>query len=101
MKECHLPEQNVNNCHHCNGYRSPWISRVFDVLGVIFIGLGIVMLLMTIFSETTEIFALTLISVFGSGFAYTAIAEILRSMAETAYNTREILKLQTARVHQE
>ena len=101
MKECHLPEQDVNNCHHCNEYRSPWISRVFDVLGVIFIGMGIVMLLMTIFSKTTEIFALAVISVFGSGFAYAAIAEILRSMAETAYNTREVLKLQMTHAHRE
>ena len=92
MEEKHHIHPEDCQCSNCH-YQTPWISRVFDVLGVIFVAAGIVMLLMAIFSETTEIFSLALISVFASGFAYTAIAEVIRATSETAYNTRELLKI--------
>ncbi|MBQ7396555.1 MAG: SdpI family protein [Lentisphaeria bacterium] len=79
------------NTQHC--CRTPWISKVFDILGVIFIASGIVMLVSSIFTETTALFMVFFISLFGTGFIYSAIAELLRSNAEIAFNTRAMLAI--------
>ena len=73
--------------------RTPWISKVFDILGVIFIASGIVMLVSSLFTETTAIFMVFFISLFGTGFLYSAIAELLRSNAAIAYNTSAMLAI--------
>ena len=73
--------------------KTPWISRVFDILGVIFIASGIVMLVSSLFTETTALFMVFFVSLFGTGFIYSAIAELLRSNAEAAYNTRAMLAI--------
>ena len=73
--------------------RAPWIARVFDILGVIFIASGIVMLISSLFTETTAIFMVFFISLFGTGFIYSAIAELLRSNAEIAFNTSAMLAI--------
>ena len=79
-----------NNC--CTG-NAPWISRVFDILGVIFIAAGIVMLVSSLFTDTTAIFVVFFVSLFGTGFIYSAIAELLRTNAEIAFNTRAMLAI--------
>ena len=79
------------NTQHCCS--TPWISKVFDILGVIFIASGIVMLVSSIFTETTALFMVFFISLFGTGFIYSAIAELLRSNAEIAFNTRAMLAI--------
>ena len=73
--------------------RAPWISKVFDILGVIFIAAGIVMLVSSLFTDTTAIFMVFFISLFGTGFLYSAIAELLRSNAEIAFNTSAMLAI--------
>ena len=73
--------------------RAPWIARVFDILGVIFIASGIVMLISSLFTETTGIFMVFFVSLFGTGFIYSAIAELLRSNAVIAYNTSAMLAI--------
>ena len=83
----------ICGCEDSSCSRTPWISRVFDILGVIFIAAGIVMLISSIFTETTAIFMVFFISLFGTGFLYSAIAELLRSNAEIAYATRVMLAI--------
>lgn len=91
MPEHHHPSCGCNDV--CSTCKIPWISRVFDILGVIFIASGIVMLVSSLFSDTTALFMVFFISLFGTGFIYSAIAELLRSNAEIAYNTRAMLAI--------
>ena len=92
-----MPERHRHPSCGCTDYecgcKTPWISRVFDILGVIFIAAGIVMLISSLFTETTALFMVFFVSLFGTGFIYSAIAELLRSNAEAAYNTRAMLAI--------
>ena len=91
MTEHHHPSCGCSNNY--SGCKIPWISRVFDILGVIFIASGIVMLVSSLFSDTTALFMVFFLSLFGTGFIYSAIAELLRSNAEIACNTRAMLEI--------
>ena len=86
-------QQSICGCENSNRCKIPWISRVFDILGVIFIAAGIVTLISALFTETTAIFMVFFISLFGTGFLYSAIAELLRSNAEIAFNTSAMLAI--------
>ena len=50
-------------------------------------------LISALFTETTAIFMVFFISLFGTGFLYSAIAELLRSNAEIAFNTSAMLAI--------
>ena len=97
MKEKHEHIREMTSVCQCDDNNTccsaPWIARVFDILGVIFIAAGIVMLISSLFTETTAIFMVFFISLFGTGFIYSAIAELLRSNAEIAFNTRAMLAI--------
>lgn len=97
MKEKQEHIREVTSVCGCNDSdsccRAPWIARVFDILGVIFIAAGIVMLISSLFTETTAIFMVFFISLFGTGFIYSAIAELLRSNAVIAFNTSAMLAI--------
>lgn len=97
MKEKNRPIQEFNSVCQCTdterACRIPWISKVFDILGVIFIASGIVMLISSMFTETTAIFMVFFVSLFGTGFLYSAIAELLRSNAVIAHNTSAMLAI--------
>lgn len=76
-----------------SGNRAPWISRVFDALGLVFISVSIVLLIVAFAVEETRFYMVLFISLLGSGLLYAAIGELLRSTAETAVNTAQLLRL--------
>lgn len=71
----------------------PWISRVFDAMGLVFIAVAIVLFFISWMTDETKFYIALCVSFFISGLLYTAIGELLRSSAETAGNTAKLLDL--------
>ena len=76
----------------------PWISRVFDAMGLVFIAAAIVLFLAAWFTAETKFYIARVMSLLISGLLYTAIGEILRSCAETAANTAKLVQLKEVEI---
>ncbi len=74
-------------------YRPSWVARLFDYLGAIFIAMSIILLVKALFTEELRFYLVLTLTVFGTGLVYTAAAEIIRSVGESAYNTRMLLAI--------
>ena len=74
-------------------FPAPWISRVFDAMGLVFIAVAIVLFFIAWMTEETKFYIALCVSFFISGLLYTAAGELLRSSAETARNTAKLLDL--------
>ena len=72
---------------------APWISRVFDAMGLVFIAVAIVLFFISWLTEETKFYIALCVSFFISGLLYTAAGELLRSSAETARNTAKLLDI--------
>ena len=72
---------------------APWVARVFDAMGVVFIAVAIVLFAVSWLTDETKFYIALCISFFVSGLLYTAAGEILRSCAETARNTAKLVEL--------
>ena len=77
---------------------APWISRVFDAMGLVFIAAAIVLFLAAWFTAETKFYIALFMSLLISGLLYTAIGEILRSCAETAANTAKLVQLKEVEI---
>ena len=72
---------------------APWISRVFDAMGLVFIATGIVLFFISWMTEETKFYIALCVSFVVSGLLYTAAGELLRSSAESARNTAKLVAL--------
>ena len=72
---------------------APWISRVFDAMGLVFIATGIVLFFISWMTEETKFYIALCVSFVISGLLYTAAGELLRSSAESARNTAKLVAL--------
>ncbi|MBQ9500772.1 MAG: hypothetical protein IJU70_01320 [Lentisphaeria bacterium] len=78
--------------------RAPWISRVFDAMGLVFIAVAIVLFLVSWFAAETKFYIALFVSLLISGLLYTAVGEILRSCAATAANTAKLVQLKEVEI---
>jgi len=76
----------------------PWISRVFDAMGLVFIAVAIVLFLAAWFAAETKFYIALFVSLLISGLLYTAVGEILRSCAATAANTAKLIQLKEVEI---
>ena len=84
--QCH---QNTNS----GQFVIPWISRVFDAIGLVSIATGIVTFCYQIINIQTNWEPNLFIWLLFSGFVYVAIAVILRAVSESAFNTQMLVKI--------
>ena len=102
-KHDHAKEGSCNACSVTIYQRSlpaPWIARVFDAMGVVFIAMAIVLFAISWMTAETKFYIALCISFFVSGLLYTAVGEILRSCAETARNTAKLVELKEVEIAQ-
>lgn len=72
---------------------SPWISRVFDAMGLVFIAVAIVLFFISWMTAETKFYIALCVSFFISGLLYTAAGELLRATAQTAACTAKLVEL--------
>ena len=72
---------------------APWISRVFDAMGLVFIAVAIVLFFISWMTSETKFYIALCVSFFISGLLYTAAGVLLRCTAETALNTAKLVEL--------
>ena len=93
-----------NDCQVCGitvwnrSYPAPWISRVFDAMGLVFIAVAFVMFFISWMTDETKSYIALCVSFFISGLLYTAVGELLRSNAETARNTAKLVELKEVEI---
>ena len=92
--EDHIKSSNsqCNTLFSCR-FTPPWISKVFDVLGLVSIATGIVAFFYSFTDLENGWQPFLFISLLFSGFIYVAIAVILRAVCESAFNTRELMRI--------
>jgi len=73
-------------------FKSPGVAKAFEVFGWVFAFAGIIMLIISLINRDM-LLVVPASSVFIGGMAYLAVAAIVRAVAETAWNTRELVKL--------
>ena len=78
---------------------APWISRVFDAMGLVFIAVAIVLFFISWLSAETKFYIALCVSFFISGLLYTAAGDLLRSTAETARNTAKLVDLKIVKTN--
>ena len=72
---------------------APWISRVFDAMGLVFIAVAIVLFFISWMTAETKFYIALCVSFFISGLLYTAAGELLRATAQTAACTAKLVEL--------
>ena len=73
-------------------FKTPGIAKGFEIFGWIFTFAGVIMLIVSLINRDM-LLIIPASSVFIGGMAYLAVAAIVRAVVETAWNTRELVKL--------
>ena len=86
-----------SNPHHetvfSSRFKPPWISKIFDTFGLISIATGIVAFFYSFTDLENGWQPFLFISLLFSGLIYVAIAVILRAVCESAFSTRELMRI--------
>jgi hypothetical protein len=88
-KEEKQMDETIDSCQ----FTTPWISRVFDTIGLISIATVIVVFFYSFTNLENNWQPFLFISLLFSGFIYVAVAVILRAVCESAFNTKKLLMI--------
>lgn len=79
-------------------FKSPGVAKAFELFGWLFALAGVILLILTLINRDT-LLVIPASSIFIGGMVYLAVAAIVRAVAETAWNTRELVRLKEAELH--